>query len=100
MGIRECAGLAAILFSVALFSGCKTVEGLVGKINLNVEDVAPYVEKAAASGVKSGLKALSKDQASYDTTKTVAAEVERHITDAVLPLFSGADLNAVTTRDR
>jgi hypothetical protein len=88
--------MAALLLGMGLFAGCKTVEGVIGNINLNVEDVAPYVEKAAASGVQSGLKALSKDQASYDTTKTVATEVEKHITEAVLPLFSGADLDAVT----
>jgi hypothetical protein len=88
--------MAAVLLSMGIFSGCKTVEGLIGNINLNVEDVAPYVETAAASGVNSGLKALAKDQASFDTTKTIATEVEKHVAEAVLPLFTGADLDAVT----
>lgn len=93
--MRRCL-VAGLVGLAVLGTGCETLSGIVGKINLSVESVTPYVEKAAASGVKSGLKALSKDTASYETTKRVAGEVETLITDSVLPLFSGAEIGAVT----
>jgi hypothetical protein len=88
--------LIALFGLVLIGSGCKTLADVAGNINLSVENVTPYVEQAAASGVKSGLKALSKDTASYETTKKVAGEVETLITDSVLPLFEGEDVGAVT----
>lgn len=95
--MRECAGMAALLVaSGVFFSGCETLSGVVGKINLSVESVTPYVEKAASSGVKAGLKALSKDVESWERTKKIAAEVEKHVVEAVLPLFEGAGVGAVT----
>lgn len=87
------AGLALAGLSVP---GCETVKDVVGKINLDVEDVSGYVDKAAASGVKAGLKKLSKDDESWKTTKTIAEEAKKHIAEAVLPLFEGADVKDVT----
>jgi hypothetical protein len=85
--------LAAGMF---FMSGCETVKDAVGKINLDVADVAGYVDKAASAGVKAGLKKLSKDEESWATTKTIADEAKKHLAEAVLPLFEGADVKDVT----
>ncbi|MHC4434809.1 MAG: hypothetical protein ACYTBS_23470 [Planctomycetota bacterium] len=79
-----------------LGSGCETLSDVVGSVNLEVKDVAPFVRSGAKNGVNSGLKALSKDAASFEKTKTVAAEVEVLINDSVLPLFQGDAVESVT----
>ncbi len=95
--MRQCFAMvmAGILAGVFM-PGCQTVKDAIGKINLDVGDVAPYVEKAAASGVKAGLKKLSKDEEAWAKTKAIAGEVKTHFETAVLPLFEGADLAEVT----
>lgn len=87
---------AALALAGMSVPGCNTVKDVVGKINLDVEDVAGYVDRAAASGVKAGLKKLSKDDESWETTKTIAGEARKHLVEAVLPLFEGADVKDVT----
>jgi hypothetical protein len=68
----------------------------VGSVNLEIKDVTPFVLSGARSGVDSGLKALSKDAASFDKTKKVAAEIETLVTDTVLPLFEGEAVEMIT----
>jgi hypothetical protein len=81
--------LAAMAGLMVLGSGCETLSDVVGSVNLEIKDVTPFVLSGARSGVDSGLKALSKDAASFDKTKKVAAEIETLVTDTVLPLFEG-----------
>lgn len=96
MRVLRIAATAAALASVTIVSGCDTVGEIAGKINLEVSDVTPYVGKAAASGVRSGLKALSKDDDAWTKTKAIAEAAKKHIAEAVIPLFEGADVKDVT----
>lgn len=95
--MRKCFAMVMVAVLGGVFvPGCETVKDVIGKIDLKVDDVAPYVEKAAASGVRAGLKKLSKDEESWATTKKIAGEVKTHFEGAVLPLFDGADVTEVT----
>lgn len=95
--MRQCFAMAMVGVLAGVFMpGCETVKDVIGKIDLQVDDVAPYVEKAAASGVKAGLKKLSEDEESWAKTKKIAGEVKTHFEGAVLPLFEGADVTEVT----
>lgn len=96
--MRQCFAMTAVaLMTGTMFmSGCETVQDMAGKINLDVADVAGYVDQAAAAGVKAGLKKLSKDDESWTKTKTIAGEARKHIAEAVIPLFEGADVKDVT----
>ena len=88
--------LAAMTGLMILGSGCETLSNLAGSVNLEIKDVTPFVRSGAKNGVNSGLKALSKTAESFETTKTVATEIETLINDTVLPLFEGEAVGEVT----
>lgn len=86
--MRRCLAVA-VLFGLL---GCNGAGGF----HIDPQDAAKYVEIGAGKAVNLGLKALSKDAASFANVKTWSAAGKDAIDKSVLPLFTGAGVGDVT----
>ena len=88
--MRRCLGILAVACLAVASIGCS------GIIKLATEEAGDYIVEGSEKGVFAGLKALSKDDATYQKVKDASAIAKDAIDKSVLPLFSGASLNVVT----
>lgn len=92
--MRRC--LAVRLMTLAAVSMMLPGCGSTGGIHIDPQDAAKYVQIGAEKAVDLGLKALSKDAASFANVKKWSGEAKDAIDKAVLPLFTGAGVGDVT----
>lgn len=99
--MRRCLVVAfacsVIVASTVALSGCN---GSTPPINTNIQIAPSEANTAIESGVSAastlGLKALSKDDATFAKIKEYSKTAKDVIDGSILPLFQGADLSSVT----
>jgi hypothetical protein len=81
-----------VLVVAIVLPGCRTS----GQIIVNTPDATYSIQQSAASVTTLALKALSKDDASFQSVKVKSQIAQQAIETVVLPLFKGQDLNSIT----
>ena len=87
-----------VVASTVALSGCKGGGTTVANTNIQIapSEANTAIESGVSAASMLGLKALSKDDATFAKIKEYSKTAKEVIDGSILPLFQGADLNSVT----